>query len=62
MTKVINTIIISFGTLSEFFSDFAKKNSQVCRNSNQVYRAKNVKKNSWKTGFSFFLNFNKKNL
>ena len=53
MTKVFITIIISFGTLSEFFSDFVKKNSQVCRDSNQVYRAKNVKNTLAKLVFRF---------
>ena len=60
MIKVINTIIIPFGTLSEFFFWLCQKNSQVCRNSNQVYRGKNVKQYSWKIGFSFFSDFNKK--
>ena len=62
MVKVIYTVIMSFGVLREVFSDFFKKNIQVCRSSIQVYRAKNLQKNSWKIGFSFFLDFNKKNL
>ena len=62
LMKVFYTIIISFRTLIEFFSDFGKKDSQVFRNSNQVYRGKNVKKDSLKTGFSSFLDFDKKNL
>ena len=60
MTKVINTIIISFGTLSEFFLILTKKNSQVCRNGNQVYRAKIVKKYLEKLVFRFSWNLTRK--
>ena len=60
MIKLIHTINIFFRTLGEFFSDFGKKNTQVCRNSNLSVQMKNVKKNSWIIGFSSFLDFNKK--
>ena len=62
MIKLIHTINIFFRTLGEFFSDFGKKNSQVCRNSNLSVHMKNVEKNSWTIGFSSFLEYDKKNL
>ena len=62
MIKLIHTINIFLRTLGEFFSDFGKKNSQVCRNSNLSVQMKNVEKNSWTIGFSSFFEFDKKNL
>ena len=62
MIKLIHTINIFFGSLGEFFSDFSKKNSQVCRYCNLSVQMKNVKKNSWTIVFSSFLDFHKKNL
>ena len=44
MIKVIFSIIISFGTFNEFFLILAKKNSQMCWNSNLSVQRNNVKK------------------
>ena len=62
MKKVIYTNDIFFRTFSEFFLILAKKNSQVCRNSNLSVHRKNVKKYSWAIGFSSFFGFWQKNL
>ena len=53
--KVICTINISFGTLSEFISDFGKKNIQVCRNSNLSVESKDFEKILLNIWFFIFL-------
>ena len=57
MINVIHTINIFFRTLIEFFLILAKKNSQVCRNSNLSVQGKNVEKDSWTIGFLSFFDF-----
>ena len=54
MIKVIFSIMISFGTFNEFFLILAKKNSQVCWNSNLSVQRKNVKKTVEQLVFRLF--------
>ena len=62
MTEVIITIIIFFGTLSEFFLILAKKIVRCVETVNKCTEGKTSKKYSWKIGFSSFLEFDKKKL